>query len=199
MSRRPLTVCGIMDLYVKLYDIGIRSNLLRVIINRHRGMKRSVQYKGHYSYWFDILQGLGQGGVLSPVFYLCFKDELINLPVVSKQGLRIKSRSICSTAVADDMLLMALSKLCLDELLRICFLYSCKWRYEYGPLKCSVIVFNETRGHFVKSNRKWLLGPHTVKEEERYNYLGTMFSKYLPLKAAYSATMNIFRKKIFSF
>ena len=81
------------------------------------------------------------------------------------------------------MLLMALSKLGLYELLRIYFLYSCKWRYEYGPLKCSVIVFNETRGQFVKSNRKWLLGPHTVKEEESYKYLGTMFSKYLSLKA----------------
>ena len=78
---------------------------------------------------------------------------------------------------------MALSKLGLDELLRICFLYSCKWRYEYGPLKCSVIVFNETRGQFVKSNRKWLLGPHTVKEEESYKYLGTIFSKYLSPKA----------------
>ena len=170
-------------LFVKLYDMGIRSNLLRVIINMHRGMKRSVLYKGHYSDWFDILQGLGQGGVLSPVFYLCFIDELINLLVVSKYGFRINSRSICSPAVADDMLLMALSKLGLDELLRICFLYSCKWRYEYGPLKCSVIVFNETRGQFVKSNRKWLLGPHTVKEEESYKYLGTMFSKYLSLKA----------------
>ena len=78
---------------------------------------------------------------------------------------------------------MALSKLGLDELLRICFLYSCKWRYECGPLKYSVIVFNETRGQFLKSNRKWLLGLHIVKEKESYKYLGTMFSKYLSLKA----------------
>ena len=44
------------------------------------------------------------------------------------------------------------------------------------------ICFNETRGQFLKSNRKWLLGPHTVKEEESYKYLGTMFSKYVSLK-----------------
>ena len=69
-----------------------------------------------------ILQGLGQGGVLSTVFYLCFIDELINLLVSSKYGFRINRRNICSPAVADDMLLMALSKLGLDELLRTCFL-----------------------------------------------------------------------------
>ena len=81
---------------------------------------------------------------------------------------------------------MGLSKLGLDELLQICFCYSCKWRYEYGPLKCSVILFNETRGQFLKSNTNWLLGPHTinmVKEEESYKYLGIMFSKYMSLKA----------------
>ena len=147
------------------------------------GMKRSVLYKDHYSDWFDILQGFGQGGVLSAAFYMCFIDAHINLLVVSKYGFRINSRNICSPAVADDMLLMALSKLDLDELLRICFLYSCKWRYEYGPLKCSVIVFYETREQFLKSNRKWLFGPHTVKEEESYKYLGTIFSKYMSLKA----------------
>ena len=76
---------------------------------------------------------------MSPVFYLCFIDKLINLLVSSKYGFRINRRSICSPAVADDMLLMALSKLGHDELLRICFLYSCKWRYAYGPLKCSVM------------------------------------------------------------
>ena len=62
---------------------------------------------------------------LSPVFYLCFIDELINLLVSSKYGFKINRRNICSPAVAYDMLLMALSKLGLDELLRICFLYSC--------------------------------------------------------------------------
>ena len=57
--------------------MGIRSNVLRIIINMHSGMKRSVLYRGHHSDWFDILQGLGQGGVLSPMFYLCFINDLI--------------------------------------------------------------------------------------------------------------------------
>ena len=79
----------------------------------------------------------------------------MNLLAGSKYGFRINRRNICSPAVADDMLKMVLSKLGLDELLRISFCHSCKWRHEYGPLKYSVIVFfNETRGQFLKSNRK---------------------------------------------
>ena len=49
-------------------------------------------------------------------------------------------------------------------------------------LKVFCKCFNETRGQFLKSNRKWLLGAHTVKEDESYKYLGTMFSKYMSLK-----------------
>ena len=36
-------------LFVNLYEMGIRSNLLRIIINMHSGMKRSVFYSGHHS------------------------------------------------------------------------------------------------------------------------------------------------------
>ena len=57
-------------LFVKLYQMGIRSNLLRVIINIHRGMKRSDLYKGHYSDWFD--PGFGAGWSFVPCILLVF-------------------------------------------------------------------------------------------------------------------------------
>ena len=65
-------------LFVKLYEKGIKSNLLRTIIDLHNGMKSCVLYKGNYSDWFPVLQGTRQGGVLSPFLYLCYIDGLIN-------------------------------------------------------------------------------------------------------------------------
>ena len=44
-------------------------------------------------------------------------------------------------------------------------------------LKCSVIVFNDIRMQFLKSKRKWLLGPNTVKEGENHKYLGIILNK----------------------
>ena len=35
---------------------------------------------------------------------------------------------------------------------------------------------------FLKSKRKWLLGPNAVKEEDNYKYLCIMFNKYMSLK-----------------
>ena len=46
----------------------------------------------------------------------------------------------CVLAVADGMVLLSLSKNGLDMLIRLCYQYSCKWRFEYVPVKCSVLV-----------------------------------------------------------
>ena len=47
--------CGLF--YKLQVNFGIRSELLRIIIELHTSMRRCVVYKGHKSDWFDILQG----------------------------------------------------------------------------------------------------------------------------------------------
>ena len=91
-------------------------------------------------------------------------------------------RVICAPTVADDMLLMALSKLGIDALMKICFSNGCKWRFLFGPLKCTVVVNNETKNRFLKSDRDWFLGHHRIKEGESYKYLDTIFNKYMSIK-----------------
>ena len=57
-------------LFVKLYDLGMRSKLLGIIIDLHTNMKSCVLYKGHKSIYFHIVQGSRQGGVFSPCFHV---------------------------------------------------------------------------------------------------------------------------------
>ena len=119
---------------------------------------------------------------MSPFLYLCFNNDFINELVASKFGFKLNSRVICAPTVADDMLLMALSKFGLNALMSICFSNSCKWRFLFGPLKCTVVVYNESKNSFLKSDREWYLGHHRINEGERYKYLGTIFNKYMSLK-----------------
>ena len=169
-------------LFLKLFEMGIQRQLLRIIIELHSGMKSCVLYKGHKSNWFEILQGTRQGGVLSPLMYLCFVNDLLIELTSCKFGLSIFGKNMCSPTVADDMLLSSLSKKGLDELMAICYRYSCKWRFEYQPSKCSVIVYNETKYEYLRSDRKWLLGNSVIEEEESYRHLGVITNKYLKLK-----------------
>ena len=100
----------------------------------------------------------------------------------STAGLKIYNRIFGSTAVCDDMLLASLSKRSLDELMRICFLSSCKWHYEYAPIKCCVVVYNESRFEFLRTDRVWHLGNNLLEEGENYKHLGVINNKYLSFK-----------------
>ncbi|MCG8077811.1 MAG: hypothetical protein JAY75_16445, partial [Candidatus Thiodiazotropha taylori] len=112
-------------LFLKLYEMGLSLNLLKIVIELHRDMTSCVLYKGHKSEWFDISQGTRQGGVLSPFLYLCFANDLLEELSRCTAGLKMFGYNISCPAVADDMLLASLSKRGLDELflqlaLRIC-------------------------------------------------------------------------------
>ena len=166
-------------LFLKLYQKGLRSILLRVIINLHLNMTSRVIYNGHYSEWFSIFQGARQGGVVSPFMYLCYIDDLISERYERIARFTMLGLVLCALTAADDMVLLSLSKSGLDMLLAICYRYSCKWRYKYVPIKCSVLVFNESKTYYGRSNRHWSLGPNAVDEAENYKHLGVNCNKYL--------------------
>ena len=172
--------CG---LFFKLHEhFGIQSELLRIIIELHTNMRSCVIFKGYTSDWFDILQGTRQGGVLSPFLFLCFTDDLLEELSRCSASLKISNHVIGCPAVCDDLLLASLSKCGLDELMRICFNNSCKWHFSYMPTKCCVIVYNESKYEYIRSNRSWVIGNSPVEEDENYKHLGVISNKYLSLK-----------------
>ena len=79
------------------------------------------------------------------------------------------------------MLLMSLSKLGLHQMLNICFNNSCKWRIEYQPPKCTVVVYNESESDFHRSNRVWKLGEAAIQEGTSYKSIGIHCDKFLSL------------------
>ena len=128
---------------------------------------------------FPVLQSVRQGGITSPFLYLIYIDGLIKLLESSGYGLCITGADVSSLSVADDMILVSLSKYGLQKMMNICYEYSCKWRYLYNPSKCAVTVFNESRS--VNANRSWFLGNSLITEVENYNHLGIICNKYMKI------------------
>ena len=168
-------------LFVKLYNMGIRSKLLKIVINLHCNVKSSVFHNGYCSTTFPVLQGTRQGGVISPFMYLCSIDDLLDELNACGVGFKINGVKLASPTVCDDMLLLALSKFGLNILMQISYRYSCLWRIEFSAPKCSVVVFNEIKSQYNKHERVWYLGPNEIKEAENYKHLGVNCNKYLNL------------------
>ena len=164
-------------LFYKLYHSGINKVFCKLIINMYTGMSSCVRGRGFKSDWFDVRQGTRQGGVISPFLYLLFIDELIY--ELEKAGLGLLVYAIfcgCPT-VADDMLLSSFSKKALEKMLAICLKYANKWRFEYGIIKCLVVVFNEMKRAFVQANRIWNFGNAQIEEGLEYKHLGVICDK----------------------
>ena len=92
-----------------------------------------------------------------PLLYLLFIDGLIKEIELSQHGMCIYGMNAACPTVADDMVLISFSKKGLQHLMDMCYRYSLRWRFEYNPSKCSVIVFNESRVAFERCDRTWCL------------------------------------------
>ena len=80
---------------------------------------------------------------------------------------------------ADDMLLLSLSKARLDKVLAICYKHSCKWWYDYVLIKCSVIVFIETKFLYDRQIGQWKKEPNVINDDTNHKHLDVNCNKYL--------------------
>ena len=70
------------------------------------------------------------------------------------------------------MTLLSLSRKALQEMITMCYRYSCLWRYQYNPDTCAMVTFNESERIFKRSSRPWVVGSNAICEKEEYNHLG---------------------------
>ena len=165
-------------LFYKLRQYGVDPLTYNSLRGLYSGMKSRVRVKGVVSDWLEVKQGTRQGGVTSPFLYLMYINGLIEKLEASRLGFCIFNDSCSCPTVADDMLLLSLSPNGLQQMMTICYEYSCQWRYDYNASKCAVIVFNETEHAFKRCTRVWQLGKDEVKERDSYTHLGIICDKY---------------------
>ena len=156
-------------------------------------MKSCVRNQSYMSDWFDVSQGTRQGGKSSPLLYLLFIDGLIRDLEHSNDGICVFNLKAGSPTVADDMVLVSFSKHGLDRMLNTCHTYAMKWRYEYNPSKCAVIVFNESNADFRKTHRQWKLGNKPLAEVEQYTHLGIVCDKFMNIESSVKDSYNKLR------
>lgn len=99
------------------------------------------------------------------------------------------NRSMCSLTVADDMVLVSLSKARMDCMLNICWEYTRKWHYFYNSSKSEVVVFNERMP--IQPLPRISVGQDPIKESEHYRHLGV---KYVSHSSAWESILQASNK-----
>ena len=66
-----------IKLFDKLLDRGMCPLTVRLLFNMYTRQKLQVKRDNHISHQFDVTNGVRQGGVLSPLLFSVFVEELL--------------------------------------------------------------------------------------------------------------------------
>ena len=130
-NRSTVNVCSVdlskafdkmnhFALFIKLMERRLPNQLLNIFIMWFDMSFTCVRWGGHYSFYFRLVAGVRQGGVLSPYFFAIYIDCVVDKINRTNVGCYISGICTCIFLYADDIILMAPSVEGLQRLLTVC-------------------------------------------------------------------------------
>ena len=131
-------------LWYKLWDIGVKGRMWRVIKKMYESSKSAVLLEGEKSDTFTIEQGVAQGCSLSPILFSVFVNDLLKEVEQTGLGIQLSSgKTVGRMLFADDFVGISDSKESLQKLLDVVYSYCSKWRLRANVSKSAVMAFSK--------------------------------------------------------
>ena len=128
-------------LFKKLLDRDISPILLRLLLFMYTGQKLKVRWSDHDSQVFCVSNGVKQGGVLSPVLFSVYVDDLFKRLESNGVGCHIGNHFVGCIGYADDLTLLAPSGKALQTMIKVCEDYADDFDILFNGSKSQLLVF----------------------------------------------------------
>src|SRR5277367_154565 len=93
---------------------------IAILIDWYGKMKSKVKWGNSYSNWFEIKQGVRQGGILSPLLFSIYVDDVFEMLSKSKKGCFIGLTAYNVIMYTDDLMLLSISIADLQYVAELC-------------------------------------------------------------------------------
>jgi hypothetical protein len=172
--------------YCKLFKLLIGRQvpacIVRVLINFYTNNYVRVSWCGILSDYFVAINGVKQGGVLSPVLFCLYIDGL--LVALSKAGIGcfIGSKFVGALAYADDIVLLAPSASALRKMLAICDSYANDYHIVFNAKKSKCLVLLPSARRFLCDFLKsctFYIGDKPIEFVDSFSHLGHLITNKL--------------------
>ncbi len=135
--------------YDKLFEL-LRTRkfppiIIRSLMDMYTRQKARTVWENSHSEYFDVTNGIRQGGIISPLLYTIYADELINRLEAEGIGCHIGHKYVGAPSYADDMTLVCPSVKGLQRMVDICAEYGMSYDVKYNEKKSVCIVFDRKR------------------------------------------------------
>ena len=129
-------------LFTKLLKRGFPKLIVRLLMIWYTCQKFSVQWGHCMSSMFTVLNGVRQGGILSPVLFNAFVDDLSIALQNVQAGCFFKEVNFNHLIYADDTVLLAPSPSGLQKLLDVCETFAKENELVYNTKKTVCMCFS---------------------------------------------------------
>jgi len=132
--------------YCKLFRMLIKRRLSSVVLRllctiMYLNHSTQVEWNGFRSVAFKVLNGVKQGGILSPIMFCVYIDDMLLLLQNSDVGCYIGNYFVGALAYADDIVLLAPSANAMRRMLLYCDSYASEYNITFNASKSKCIHF----------------------------------------------------------
>ena len=162
--------------YIKLFRLLIKRGMCamysRFLGNMYLNQCLRVKWNSNFSDNFDVINGVKQGGVLSPLLFCIYIDELFIRLRKSRIGCHIGNIYAGAVGYADDVSLMAPSYTAAKSMLKICEKYAEEYQVMFNSSKSVLVCYNVSHNVQLKLNNIILERQDAAKHLGHYVGLG---------------------------
>ena len=167
--------------FVKLFSLLCKRNMCpataKFLLSMYIGQSMIVKWGQKQSTSFSCSNGVKQGGVLSPILFCVYMDELIVRLQREKWGCYVGHKFTGIMTYADDATLMAPSYSALMAMLKVCEEYAREFNVQLNSSKSQLILFNERRSVRARERPVVRLLGESIPYSDHGLHLGTYIGK----------------------
>lgn len=187
MSNNSPVYCTFLDAskafdrvhFCKLFRLlmqrGLPMCVVRLLINFYVGHFISVSWAGFISGGFVALNGVKQGGVLSPVLFCIYIDLLLSRLSCLGVGCYIGFDFVGALAYADDIVLVTPTPFAMRKMLATCDRFAVEFNIIFNAQKSNFLVFVPPNHRFLRSSMiscAFYVGGKRIEYATSYSHLG---------------------------
>ena len=160
-----------VKLFDKLVKRGLSPIVIRLILNMYIGQKFQVKWNGVISEMFEVSNGVRQGGVMSPILFGIYIDELLSELKQKGTGCQVGHYFCGAFGYADDIVLLCPTITGLKKMIKICENYAKEHNITFNGSKSKLLVFGNS-----DVTPKIFINGKEVEKCNEAQYLGILLS-----------------------
>jgi len=156
-------------LFKTLNDRNMSPVFLRLIMSMYQEQKVCTSWLDSKSEYFDCLNGVKQGGVLSPLLFTIYMDVLLDKLQKNGVGCWLQNQFFGCLCYADDLCLLCPSVTGLQKMLHICEEFGKEYNIIFNASKTQCIKFNRAK---TKDDLNIVFDGKLLEWTDKLKYLG---------------------------